>query len=140
MSLDAAIQHIELIDFSMIKSNMVDRSGWSPAEVDEAIRLYRNYLILRVKYPDENLPPSDDVDEVWHNHILDTKKYRFDCNVIFGSYFDHYPYFGRDERTTQKDLDEAFARAQELHRAEFGYAIARVRLPRFLRWLKRFMD
>ena len=32
-----------------------------------------------------------DVDEFWHQHILDTRKYRDDCENIFGHYMDHTP-------------------------------------------------
>jgi hypothetical protein len=34
------------------------------------------------------------VDEIWHQHILDTHAYHRDCDAIFGSYLHHFPYFG----------------------------------------------
>jgi hypothetical protein len=135
MAFESARQYIESIELSMIENNMATRQGWSANEAKQAGQLYRNYLILRCKYPEENLPPSKEVDEVWHNHILDTKKYREDCEAIFGRFFDHYPYFGMDETSTQEDLERAFQRMQQLHTEEFGYPVRRVRYPWYLRWL-----
>jgi len=133
-----SIEHIESIDFSMMTNRMMKRDGWTAREVEQGIRLYRNYLILKSKYPEENLPPSEDIDEVWHNHILDTKKYQEDCKKIFGRYLEHYPYFGMDERSNMDDLARAFERTQELHVLEFGYQIPRIRYPFLLRWLSGF--
>jgi hypothetical protein len=115
MAFESAKKYIESMELSMIENNIVTRQDWSIKEAGQASRLYRNYLILRCKYPDENLPPSKEVDEVWHNHILDTKKYRRDCEAIFGSYFDHYPYFGMDETSTREELERAFQRMQQVH-------------------------
>src|SRR5260370_1007803 len=38
-----------------------------------------------------NGPYTDDVDQVWHAHILHTIQYRSDRDRIFGEYLDHRP-------------------------------------------------
>jgi hypothetical protein len=133
-----SVNYIESIDFTMMRDKMVAHNGWKLSEVEQGIRLYRNYLILHLKYPDEKLAPSECIDEVWHNHILDTHKYRDDCENIFGKYLDHYPYFGIDVHSNLDDNAKAFERMQELHAREFGYQVPRIRYPFFLRWLARF--
>lgn len=117
---------------------MVSHQGWSRKDAEEVCRLYRNFLFLSAKYPDKRLPPSEDVDEFWHNHILDTQKYRLESEAIFGRYFDHYPYFGIDEKTNMNDLSCAFSETQRLHQEEFGEPIyeIRCRFKRLVSFLK----
>ena len=92
---------------------------WNESDARICSQLYRNYLYLMKKY-DEYLPPSEEIDAFWHQHILDTEKYHKDCKMIFGKYLHHYPYFGIDEKSNQQDLDNAFDRTQELYFKEFG--------------------
>ena len=129
--------YINSLDLSMISILMVQKLGWLPSEVKEAGHLYKNFLFLKYKYPHETLAPSEDIDEFWHNHILDTKRYPQDCEKIFGYYLDHYPYFGIDGQTTLKDLEAAFANTQRLHVKEFGFPITGVRYTKFCRYIRR---
>ena len=115
------------LEFSMIINKMVSHQGWTRSDAGEACQLYRNFLFLSAKYPEKRLPPSEDVDEFWHNHILDTRKYIADCNAVFGEYFHHYPYFGIDKKTNFSDLGSAFSEVQHLHHEEFGDYIYEIR-------------
>ncbi len=135
-----AKEDINNLDLSMIANTMVIKLGWLKSEVDEACALYRNFLFLIYKYPDQKIVPSEDIDEVWHNHILDTRKYKVDCEKIFGRYLDHYPYFGMDGITTLEDLSVAFAETQKVHIQEFGYPIFSVRYSSFSRFIKRLFE
>src|SRR3989338_2927112 len=140
-SLDEAKTYIYSIDFSMVVDKIVDTKKWRRADVVKICELYRHFLFLKKKYSldDEKLPPSEEIDEFWHNHILDTKKYKVDCQNIFGFYLDHYPYFGLDGKTTKDDLDNAFKRTQELHHKEFGdyiYYVRNVRLHHMINLTK----
>jgi hypothetical protein len=128
VSIQEAKEQIESLDLSMICKKLT-RLGWRPDEVELGIRQYKNLLFLWKKYPDQGpLPPSEDIDEVWHNHILDTEKYHQDCNAIFGRYLHHYPYFGIDDKSTQEDLNAAFEITKSLYLKEFGEELTRVRL------------
>lgn len=128
LSIDEAKKYIYAIDFTPIIHKMVHHLNGRRSEVEKACELYRNFLFLQKKYGDKHmLPPSEEIDEFWHNHILDTAKYRQDCEIIFGRYLDHYPYFGIDEKTDLNDLDNAFKMTQELHLKEFGYIIEGIR-------------
>lgn len=128
ITLQQAKTYINNIDFSMIINKMVNRDDWLEDEVQAVCKMYRNYLFLQKKYKDKfELPPSEEIDEFWHQHILDTQKYHADCEAIFGKYLHHYPYFGADERTDLKYLNNAFETTQELYEKEFGERIKNVR-------------
>ncbi len=91
-------------------------------EAEIAIQYYKNFLYLNKKYLHAFpiLPPILEVDEVWHHHILDTRRYIKDCDRIFGLYFHHYPYFGARSKKDLKNLDIAFEVLQSLYEKEFG--------------------
>lgn len=102
---------------------MVKRQGWLRRDALVVCEMYRHYLYLRRKYANQGrLPPSEDIDEFWHAHILDTKAYREDCRVIFGEYLDHYPYFGIDQNSTEEEVNASFEAMQRLYAAEFDGA------------------
>jgi len=127
-SLEDAQSYVQSIDFSKIIDRLVTHEGWLKSDATAVSQMYRRYLFLKRKYKDQyKLPPTAEIDEFWHNHILDTKCYRQDCQAIFGAYLDHYPYFGGDEYSTTKDLIKAFSKLQEIYRQEFGKDIYQVR-------------
>lgn len=126
--LEKANEYIHSLDLSLIIKKMI-LSGWKRDQAEEAAAQYKRLLYLWKKYGNHTmLPPSIDIDEVWHTHILDTQKYQKDCDAIFGRYLHHYPYFGIDENSNQNDLNDAFERTKKLYREEFGKDLTRVRL------------
>lgn len=134
---------IDSIDFSRVIEKMVKHLGWLREDANKTCQYYRNYLFLNIKYGQEYkfIPPSEDIDEFWHNHILDTESYAQDCQKIFGEFFHHYPYFGIDGKTDFKCLYDAFEQTQKLHFQEFGEKIVptKSKFPPFLyRILKKF--
>lgn len=91
MTLQEARAKIDKVDLGRIEKRL-KRQGFDQERLDKAVRMYRKYLSLLVMYPDLILgPPSLDADEVWHAHILHTKKYHDDCAKLFGSYRHHLP-------------------------------------------------
>lgn len=126
-SLEAAVKYIDGMDFDLIRTKLMLGDPllcrtWSSLEVEIAVQYYRNFLFLNKKYGAQYpvLPPSLEVDEVWHHHIMDTRQYETDCNRIFGYYFHHYPYFGTRSIEDERNLHIAFEVMQELHELEFG--------------------
>lgn len=80
---------------------------------------YRRFLALHLAHPDVEILPCKIVDEVWHQHILDTGAYRADCELIFGRFLDHFPYFGmrgEQDAITLQDVYDTLER----YRAAFG--------------------
>lgn len=143
ISLAQAKEYIYAMDFSMIIHKMVHQDGWLLDDALATATFYRNFLYLNKKYSNGILlPPSEDIDEFWHYHILDTQKYVEDCNHIFGFYLHHYPYLVMDHKINQDGLNDAFASTQKLHVHEFGTPIfaTRSRYSNFIyRIIKRFV-
>ncbi len=98
--LDYARQLIYAVDLDAVINRLVKIESWSQKDAIAAVQQYRNYLFLRKKYPDHNLPPSIDIDDVWHAHVLHTKEYRTFCKEVFHNkedkYLDHDPHLGRE--------------------------------------------
>jgi hypothetical protein len=65
--------------------------GWSLSETMEVVGNYRKFLQQHANNPKAELVPTEQVDEVWHLHILDTKRYHQDCQTMFGHYLHHLP-------------------------------------------------
>lgn len=92
--------------------------GWPEAKADSAISQYKSFLLLKSKNRSARIVPSKLVDQVWHQHILDTKKYELDCLKIFGGTLHHNPYLG-----LQGDVEaweDAVETTRTLYAKEFG--------------------
>ena len=61
-------------------------------EILIAVKQYKRFLNLKIKYPNLNLVPTDDIDMIWHAHILDTEQYAKDCANLFGTFLHHNPF------------------------------------------------
>ena len=61
--------------------------------VDAIERELKRFLSLPLLVPDaaDRLAPSPPVDELWHDLILNTPKYRHLCDTVYGGYLDHAP-------------------------------------------------
>lgn len=141
LSLERTAAYIYSIDFSNVINKLVKHEGWFLDEAYQVCRQYRNFLFLNKKYGDRYaIPPTEEIDEFWHSHILDTKAYRRDCEAIFGKYLDHYPYFGIDEKSDISDLNRAFKNTLKLYQDEFGESIEHIAIfPSWFRSIKRFL-
>ena len=60
---------------------------------------YKRFLALKVAARDFDasvLSPPQDLDTIWHAHILDTKHYRIVCDALGGNFIHHNPNGGAD--------------------------------------------
>lgn len=81
---------------------------WTKENLERVEKLYRNFLTLHALYPNETLVPTKEIDEFWHQHILDTKNYFQDCVHMFGEYLHHDPYFGINSKEDKLHNKECF--------------------------------
>ena len=81
--------------------------GWTVPESEVAERRYRDFLWACWNNINNRVPGigsfrrfaafSRSADEVWHQHILWTEKYREDCARVFeGRYLDHVPVYAAE--------------------------------------------
>jgi hypothetical protein len=113
---------INALDFSMIKRKLQDKEegqGWSGIKCNEAEKEYKRFLALKRTYPEKEIVPHKTVDLFWHQHILDTEKYAHDCDLIFGRFIHHYPYFGMNGRQDAQNLSDAFEETKKLYKLHF---------------------
>ncbi|CAN5371543.1 hypothetical protein BH11PSE11_BH11PSE11_31800 [soil metagenome] len=119
------IADVLALDLDPIKFKLMDPEegqGWSREMADRMEVEYKRFHILRTRYPDVPVTLDKAVDEFWHAHILDTRKYTEDCQRIFGRYIHHFPYFGLRGAEDAANLAAAAVKTRELYRAEFGAA------------------
>ncbi len=97
----------------------------SRKQAQEAIIQYKRFLWVLRKYRRQYrfLPPSREIDYVWHAHILDTRSYQRDCRLIFGRFIHHDPYFGLNGRNDEQSLRRSFHLTQKLYEREHGEPI-----------------
>jgi hypothetical protein len=122
-SVEQIVAAIQALDLDPIKFKLMNREegeGWSREYVDQMEIAYKRFLTLSVKYPEETIAPSKDVDKFWHGHILDTMKYADDCQNVFGYFLHHFPYFGMRGEDDAANLAAAGERTNELYEREFG--------------------
>jgi hypothetical protein len=94
--------------------------GYKPEHLDLLEQEYRRFLAMHIAYPDAEIVPCHMVDEIWHQHILDTIAYREDCDRLFGGFLDHFPYFGMRGDDDAQALHEAYGDTLEIYEREFG--------------------
>ncbi len=122
-SVDEIVAAVEALDLEPIKFKVTHPEGdkrWSREHAEYLAREYKRFLTLLVKYPDDTIAPTNEVDEFWHMHILDTRKYAEDCQNIFGYFLHHFPYFGMRSEEDAKDLERAGNTWHDLYAREFG--------------------
>lgn len=108
----------------IVELAMTSEAGprWSRENALVAAELYRSFLWLCWAYPGENIVPNTIVDQFWHLHILDTKRYAADCDEIFGHMLHHNPYLGL--RQDQDRLQSSFERTLMLVQRHFPELMA----------------
>lgn len=116
---------VEQIDLTPISRKLLleKTAQWTAESVANAEKLYRRFLVLHAVFPFENLVPTKVLDEYWHQHILDTRKYAQDCEFLFGEFLHHDPYFGIAGEDDRLMNQKAFAWTQSLWESVFGEAL-----------------
>jgi len=111
------------LDLEMVKMKLMDTEeglGWTAEQCNLAEIEYKRFLQLNKKFPENSIVPHKTMDLMWHQHILDTRAYHNDCDIVFGKYFHHFPYFGLRSEEDKQDLTNSFDETQILYVNEFG--------------------
>lgn len=123
------LKNVELLDFgSLAYQLMHSRLGpqWTYRQTTQSIARYLLFLYLLNHYPRLQLVPADDIDQVWHAHILDTQKYAADCQQLFGCFIHHFPYLGTRGESDRQNWQSAYQLTQQLFGNQFGLELGMV--------------
>jgi hypothetical protein len=104
---------------------------WNIQQTNQAISRYRMFLLLVYLYPNSQLVPNQEIDKVWHSHILDTMKYSEDCQMLFGRFIHHFPYFGERGKKDKENLQKGFEQTQVLFQEHFGISMDVCKKPSY---------
>lgn len=124
ISTTEALDHLAgILNLSKIRMKLADPKegkGYDATHLDLMEQEYRRFLAMHLVYPEAEVVPCSMVDEIWHQHILDTIAYRQDCEALFGEFLDHYPYFGMQSEQEAQELQDAYGDTLEIYEREFG--------------------
>lgn len=122
-SAEEALVRLASLDLSMIRLKLADPvegKGWNAQQLDLAEQEYRRFLALHLMYSEDAIVPCGLVDDIWHQHILDTRAYAQDCDNIFGAFLHHFPYFGMRGEQDAAQLIFAYDTTLDRYTAAFG--------------------
>src|SRR5579859_2899787 len=126
-TVDERLRRIDDLDLEPIVFKLTHPEPGEPhltlAQADADVELYRCFLKLCLLHPDVTVVPTRRIDHVWHTHMLDTSKYRADCDHVFGRFLDHFPYAGLRGEDDRRAWRADFAGTRRLFRENFGVDI-----------------
>ncbi len=115
------MQMLQQLDLGAIQRRLLLQppkgKGLCDEEAETVIEWYRMFLYLKYRYPKETLLAMMVVDDVWKQHVLDTRVYTVDCERIFEELLHYDPYFGMNNARLRK---AAYQRFKELCHSRFG--------------------
>jgi hypothetical protein len=85
----AQIAVISAWDLSDVQARVKLRMRWSEELAAEAVQEYRKFIALVTLDPEKSYGMVDLVDEVWHQHLLNTHDYLEMCNAVIGGMIHH---------------------------------------------------
>ena len=91
----------------------------APGEIPCAIERYRKFLFLALKHPDTPIAPTQDIDAMWHLHMLAPRAYYTDCMALMGRILDHDGGFGTEPEELPV-LGRIFDGTAKLWEQEYG--------------------
>lgn len=128
ITLEDRLQRLRNLDLApvrlMLKQEPPTGFGWSEDTALQAEKLYRQFLQLNLMQATHRPVPNILADAFWHTHILDTQRYREDCQSVFGYFLDHNPGFGAMGDAEERDhaFRETVTAGDTLFGREVGHA------------------
>jgi uncharacterized protein (TIGR04222 family) len=98
--------------------HLMKNQGWSNAYTQRAIAEYKKFAFLAV-VADHQVVPSDQVDQVWHAHVLLTQSYWEEfCPQILQKKLHHHP--ARGGRAERAEFHQLYRQTIASYRQFFG--------------------
>jgi hypothetical protein len=80
---------VAALDLSAVVSQLVNYQGWTAERAASVEQRYRRFFYLKASLPDGMASPSAEIDEFWHQHIINTRQYGSDCWRVAGRFLHH---------------------------------------------------
>lgn len=109
---------IDALDLTEVVAAAQEENGWTDGQAAAAAGRYRDFLWVVLNSLGERngnvAAISRSADEVWHQHVLWTRKYRNDCATVFGPgrFLDHIPLYALPR--TDADIEVTRQRYRDL--------------------------
>lgn len=100
------------------KVRLQNKYCWDSEFMNYAVNEYHRFLQLHINNPNDVIIPGPVIDEIWHDHILHTKKYIKFCETYLNEYLHHDPY---DHSEPPKDHKTNVEKTTQLYLQEFGH-------------------
>jgi len=114
------IEHFELDDPDAaltFSERLARENGWSMQYTLRCIQEYKRFIFL-ICVIDHPLTPSDEIDQVWHLHLLYTQSYWIDfCQHTLGKQIHHGPTKGGEKE--QNKFTDWYAKTKESYKRLF---------------------
>lgn len=127
VAVEGRLSRIDVLDLDPIVCKLMHpepgETSLTLARADQDVGLYRCFLKLCVLHPGAAIVPTRQLGYVWHAHMLDTAKYRADCDRVLGHFMDHFPFAGLGGKDDRRAWRDDFARTRCLFREHFGVEI-----------------
>jgi hypothetical protein len=125
--MDEKWKKIAALNLKSVRQKFAFKKGWwwrVRSDVEPVEREYRQFLYLIACNPGTTVVPwSRDLDNFWHEHILDTAKYAADCDAIMGSFIHHNPHLPEGTLLHGK----AFAATRRMYKTAFRESVRKGR-------------
>lgn len=96
-------ERVTAMDLSPVVEQLVMYKGWDPERAADAEHRYRRFFYLKAVMPQGKASPSPEVDEFWHQHIINTQQYGSDCECVAGRFI-HHIFLSPDDPAQAREL------------------------------------
>jgi hypothetical protein len=116
------LKQIDLCAIAQKLMHPEEGKGWTKQQTTRGLTHYLMFLFLLYLHPDQNLIPTKEIDQVWHNHILlNVNQYIQDCEMLFGRLINHV--YSVKTEDNFNNWQENIAQTQELFQQYFEVEI-----------------
>jgi hypothetical protein len=101
--LDAELwRRVQALDLTAPAEQFVLYRGWTAEKAKRVELRYRRFFYLKAALPGDAASPTDEIDEFWHQHIINTRRYGADCNAVAGRFLHHSFLSTADEKKARE--------------------------------------
>lgn len=109
---------VAALDLTPVAQQLIDYRGWTPERTASIERRYRRFLYLKTTMPEGSASPTREVDEFWHQHIINTRRYGPDCEAVAGRFL-HHTLLSPDDPAEAGALNAVWLATQAIYESLF---------------------